>query len=354
MKSIPACLARLGFLDLSGARGRPTALARLVFVILLLHARGDPPIAWPGRSRLADLTGADPAAVRKALALLRDRGVIERVRNPFPNVRRAWRILLIDTGDDECTRVRVFWPRPFEDPRSCALETAFKALVRGLGRNHAAIATMLYQFARQPERAATDDLAAPLPPNQAWIARVLNTDQSTVSRVKREIIARGLATEHASGLLVFVDPARWPAILNVVEPVVSEPVAWERAGERLTLVSLNEASGNTYTIADASSAAAANGSTYALADTSPAEVTSDNTDAIADVERALALAGWMLPPDPLAHEIIAKAVDTWGPIATIARLQTALAGPYPSYALEPLGAELGEEFECPYQLIRCG
>jgi hypothetical protein len=318
MKAVPACLARLPALALSNARGRPTGLARLVFVVLLLHARGDPPLAWPGWQLLADLTDAGKSSVHKALALLRDRRVIERTRNAAG--RRAWRIVLPDTDDDESTQVRVFGPRPFGAPQGGEWKTAFKALVQGLPtRTQTAIAMMLYQFARQPEGTAIG-FAEPLPPNQAWIGRLFDTDQSTVARVKRDIIARGLATAGANGLLVFEDPARWPEILNVVEPTPCEPT-----GELVALESPHEA---------------ANGSTYTV-------------HAIAEVEQALAATGWALPADPLAHEIVAEAVNRWGAAATIDRLRVELDGPHPSHALESLGAELGEQFECPYQLIRC-
>ena len=320
---VPPCLARLADLDLSDARGRPTALARLVFVALLLHARGDPPLAWPGVLRLAGLTGADRSSVHKALDLLRERGAIESIKDPAPNVARGWRIVLPAPNGDDCERVRVFWPRPMGargEP-----DTLFRDLVRGLGnRNAAAIAVMLYQFAREPAHAALE----PCRPNQAWIARLLDTDESTVSRVKRDLIARGLATAGPSRRLVFEDPGRWVELLGLTP-----------GGEA--------ANGDAYPREPA-----ANGNACPCEDATPADTLDNQPDPLAAVERELALAGWTLPADPLAPEIIVTAVERWGLAETLARLRAALAGPYPSYALEPLGAALGEQFECPYQLIR--
>lgn len=331
---VPPCLARLAELDLSDARGRPTALARLVFVVLLLHARDDPPLAWPGVARLADLTGADPSSVHKALDLLRERGAIERVSKPAPKVARGWRIVLPAPDGDDCERVRVFWPRPMGargEP-----DTVFRDLVRGLGnRNAAAIAVMLYQFAREPAHAALE----PCRPNQAWIARLLDTDESTVSRVKRDLIARGLATAGPSRRLVFEDPGRWAELLGLTpggEAANGDACPREPA-----------ANGDAYPREPA-----ANGNAYPCEDATPADTLDNPPDPLAAVERELAVAGWILPADPLAREIIVAGVERWGLAETLARLRAALAGPYPSYALEPLGAALGERFECPYQLVR--
>lgn len=62
--------------------------------------------------------------------------------------------------------------------------------------------------------------------------------------------------------------------------------------------------------------------------------------------------GWALPPDPLALEIIAAGARTRGVDDLLARLAAELDGPEPTYALEPIGAALGERFECPRQLGR--
>jgi len=62
--------------------------------------------------------------------------------------------------------------------------------------------------------------------------------------------------------------------------------------------------------------------------------------------------GWALPADPLALEIIDEAVRRWGVRRVASGLKRHLAGPYPSYALEPVGAALGERWECPHQLLR--
>lgn len=71
-----------------------------------------------------------------------------------------------------------------------------------------------------------------------------------------------------------------------------------------------------------------------------------------DVVTWLRLQGYALPADELAREIIDEAVKRWGVTRTIAGLKRHLSGPYPTYALEPVGAALGERFECPHQLLR--
>jgi hypothetical protein len=76
-------------------------------------------------------------------------------------------------------------------------------------------------------------------------------------------------------------------------------------------------------------------------------------DPLVHIERLLRSAGWALPGDVLAHEILTTSVERFGIRETISRLCSQLAGLDPSYALEPLGAELGEDYECPSQLIRC-
>lgn len=219
-RPIPASLAGLrAELDLRNARGRPTALARLVLVILLLHAN-DRMHAWPSHERLAKLTDSKPTGVGKALRLLADRGAIERETASIRgSPRLVWRIkLATQAGDLEPRlRVRCFWPGPQAGPDN-ARTAALRALMHAIGnRNRVAAIVMLYQFARQPKIGElADDHPArhPRPPNHAWIARVLDTTAHTVRRAKRECIERGLATEHERGLLVFANPVRWPAILG--------------------------------------------------------------------------------------------------------------------------------------------
>ena len=70
------------------------------------------------------------------------------------------------------------------------------------------------------------------------------------------------------------------------------------------------------------------------------------------VEEVLALSGWTLPLDPLALEIIGAGLRSWGTDGLLMRLITALDGAEPSYALESIGAALGERYECPHQLVR--
>jgi hypothetical protein len=61
--------------------------------------------------------------------------------------------------------------------------------------------------------------------------------------------------------------------------------------------------------------------------------------------------GWSLPHDPLATEILETAIVRWGTAKVIAGLRRELTGPFPSYALEPIGRALGEQYECPHQLV---
>jgi hypothetical protein len=75
-------------------------------------------------------------------------------------------------------------------------------------------------------------------------------------------------------------------------------------------------------------------------------------DPIACIEHVLCAAGWTLPEDVLAREVLMASIRRIGVEETISRLCVELTGPYPSYALEPLGSVLGEEYECPHQLIR--
>lgn len=73
------------------------------------------------------------------------------------------------------------------------------------------------------------------------------------------------------------------------------------------------------------------------------------------IDRILAVLtehGWRLPADPLAREILETAVVRWGVDKVIAGLRRELAGNLPSYALEPIGRALGEQYECPHQLVR--
>src|SRR5690606_4043670 len=133
-RRVPASLAALRQdLDLSNARGRPAALARLVLVLLLLHAN-EHMEAWPGTETLAKLTDSQATAVSKALRLLTERGAIERV----PPISRGapslvWRIKLATQADDlePAVRLRCFWIGPQagrDGPRTAALRALMRAI----------------------------------------------------------------------------------------------------------------------------------------------------------------------------------------------------------------------------------
>lgn len=188
-------------LDLRNARSRPTALARLVFVVLLLH-RNQSGFAWPGRKHLADLARAREGEIRKAIRLLEERGAIIPVDHYRAGQRRrAWRFRL----EPQAVPLRLYWPEP-RGAASTNDTTAFVALAQAFeSRNHVAAITMLYQFARTSE----------YPPNLSWISDVIGTSVDTVRRARNSAIERGLATQVDDGRLVFADPEQWPGILGV-------------------------------------------------------------------------------------------------------------------------------------------
>lgn len=351
---VPLCLAGLpDDLDLRELRGKPSGLARFTFAVILCHIRGN--FARPGFDRLGRIAGVRQAKVRQATALLVRCRALERDGN-------GWRVRLVGDGTN---KLHFFWPVPADWRKGDDQTVAVRALVAALGNNHAAVILMLYQFSRPANELGW----SPMRPNLAWIGRVLCTSVDTVRRAKRAAIRRGLAVEQSDGLLVFEDPGRWPAILSpglrLVEPCDDSDAAHdatafkygESSRERelvgtpraLILVvwpfDTVDATDGTH---DAAHDAAHDGNPTGndgLYSVQPSDI-------VREVEQRLAHGGWRLPNDPLVPEILAAAFDRWGRDPTLDWLLAGLAGPHPSHALEPIGAALGERYECPYQLIR--
>jgi hypothetical protein len=328
-------------------------------------------LAYPGNKRLATLTGTDEPSVRRALRLLVERKAIEQTFSP----RKAWRILLASdaTAGNPNPRARVFWPVPPTWREGEDQTKALRALLAALGkknRNRVAAIALLYQFARPPKLPGY----LPVPPNQTWVAQVLGTSYSTVHRAMLDAIELGIATEHDDGLLTFEDPGSWPEILHASgdSPDAAAVTPATRATPTEPCSIPVSSSARAPQRPDPSPGPPAPSPSWrdglrlmqpalltvgcAAANTDDYPSSSRDTHAagpLADIERVLRSAGWALPKDVLAREVLVASIERFGTNKTISRLRAELIGPYPSYALEPLGSDLGEEFECPHQLIRC-